>query len=169
MSEVNWENAPEDAEYCIDGEFIKWADGDEYKFHASWDRECTQWSLEKYIASEVFEIEKRPEPQLDKTACATSNGSITANGSKSDGSTAGRHYDNYAEIKLSADELISGVAVVKIDPHFVSRACGMNGGVMEHIFKKAMRGISKGHSAVEVFEEIILLANRGIELEELLK
>ena len=79
------------------------------------------------------------------------------------------HYNKYVTINLTADELISGEIVLKIDPHFVSEAVGMKGGTMEHIFKKSMRSTDKGHDKTKVYQEIIALCNRGIELEERLK
>lgn len=83
--------------------------------------------------------------------------------------SVGEHYNNYVTIELEPDSLISGELMLKVDPHFVSHALNMKGGCMEHIFKKAMRSSSKGHSQIEVYREIIALAERGIELEELLK
>jgi hypothetical protein len=60
MNKVNWDEAPKDAEICIDGRFIKRDDGEGF----SWERACElagiNWSLDTYMRK-GYSIEFRPK------------------------------------------------------------------------------------------------------------
>lgn len=56
---------------------------------------------------------------------------------------------------------------VKFDPYLIARIFNMQGGPLEHIMKKSLRGVSKGHTEAEVLKEIICCAERGLEIIEL--
>ena len=75
------------------------------------------------------------------------------------------HYKNTIRIQLTAADIRNEYVDVVIDPYLISKARNVGGGAMEHIMKKSVRGPDKGHTVLEVFEEIAASANRGIELE----
>ncbi len=53
---------------------------------------------------------------------------------------------------------------VKMDPYLIARIFKMSGGPLEHIMKKCLRGISKGHTEERILQEIICSAERGLEI-----
>ena len=146
VNKPDWKDAPDWAEFIVQSDVLEFG-----VFVASESDDCfVGWDDIEYLKPAWSIKSKRPNKKSARKELDS-------------------HYNNIATIEVPPDALISGVMLLKIDPHFVSKVCDMKGGAMEHIFKKAMRASSKGHSVTEVFEEIKLLCDRGIELEELIK
>lgn len=101
--------------------------------------------------------------RLDDTAW------IVAEERPSTNDQVGSHYNKTTRIKVSQQDADNGFIELRIDPHFVSTACNMQGGPMEHIFKKSMRGTDKGHDIETVYKEIIKLAERGLEINGMIE
>lgn len=78
-----------------------------------------------------------------------------------------KHYNNLLKLKVTKEDLDRGYVSVRLDPYLIGKVCGMLGGAMEHIFKKALRGAKKGHTENEVFAEIICCAEGGIRTNNL--
>jgi|5B_taG_2_1085324.scaffolds.fasta_scaffold07396_2 hypothetical protein len=142
--EIDWDSAPDGAEMYCNGFFYKHEGSGRLVFYHNDNREYVPSHYDLASFETLHNTSYRP----------------------SDKEKPGNHYDNYVKVKVSKDDASKGYVILKVDPHFVSKALDMKGGAMEHIFKKAMRGTSKGHTKLDVFEEIIALAKRGIELEE---
>lgn len=79
------------------------------------------------------------------------------------------HYNNTLHIPATQADVDAGYVEVKLDPYLVQRICNVTDPVLQHIHKKAQRGTSKGHSMFELLTEIKQSAERGIELEEIMK
>ena len=62
MSQVDWENAPSDAQAYIDGVFSKWVKGFEYEYRESkWEKLVDGETIEWYAESNAYNIEMRPD------------------------------------------------------------------------------------------------------------
>ena len=154
MSEVNWENAPEDAQFIVDGKwFIKHDDGVESSYYDGQWIKGTYWSIDKYKDLGNM-VDMRPAKiKLDKTGRSINNGSITASSSKSDGSTA-----KYYELPSGATEL----------QHLISYR-DMNSQIGE-IFRSCYRFGTASHSdKLRDAKKIQFYINAEIERLEALK
>ena len=78
-----------------------------------------------------------------------------------------KHYNNLLKLKVTPKDLDRGYVSVRLDPYLIGKVCGVLGGAMEHILKKALRGAKKGHTENEVFAEIICCAEGGIRTNNL--
>ena len=76
----------------------------------------------------------------------------------------GKHYRySYSKV-LSEREKKAGVCVFKVDPYRVCDIYNVGGGPREHIIKKALRGVGKGHSEEELIHELQSCLDRWREM-----
>jgi|TARA_R110000851_G_scaffold9579_3_gene35563 hypothetical protein len=53
---------------------------------------------------------------------------------------------------------------IKLDPYRIAAIYNLGGGPREHAVKKLLRGVEKGHTEVEMWEEILGTARRAIDM-----
>ena len=66
----------------------------------------------------------------------------------------GKHYRWTHKQKITEADVIRGYIVVNMDPYRVCKVWNVGGGPAEHIIKKAGRGVSKGHTELELIAEL---------------
>lgn len=78
----------------------------------------------------------------------------------------GSHYRYSYTVKVTEEDLERGFVSIKLDPYRICKICSLEGGPLEHIAKKSLRGMGKGHSLKDLYKEIICCAERGLEMIE---
>lgn len=76
----------------------------------------------------------------------------------------GSHYRFIFKHKITEVDMERGYAMVKTDPYRVCKIYGVDGGPREHIIKKALRGKGKGHSELELVNELQSCLDRWKEM-----
>lgn len=66
----------------------------------------------------------------------------------------GAHYRWKFRQKINEADMQRGYVVVNFDPYRVCKVWNVGGGPAEHIIKKAGRGVSKGHTELELIAEL---------------
>ena len=155
MSKVDWSTAPEWATHALTtGPDWRWAESIRCSVRFSrqsggvfYNGPTEDGSFE--ISSESWIIlEERPSTEYTEDSVSS-------------------HYDKYIyRVKVTQDDADKGFKDIKIDPYRVASVCGVDGGPLEHILKKSMRGVDKGHTLKDVYKEIIKCAQRGIDMIE---
>lgn len=77
----------------------------------------------------------------------------------------GKHYRYSFRLNLSEKDIENGYVTVNIDPYRISEVYNL-GGWREHIFKKVIRGLDKGHTIDELIEELQCTLNRAKQMRE---
>lgn len=75
-----------------------------------------------------------------------------------------KHYQNYYQRPLTAEELETLTLSVKLDPYRICDALNIGGGAREQIVKKGLRWTSKGDSERQVIKEIMQACERRLEM-----
>ncbi|MDB4312246.1 hypothetical protein N9937_02325 [bacterium] len=91
-------------------------------------------------------------------------GSLTANDSYKE--DKGSHYRYSFKAKIDKEDLLNGYVEVNLDPYRVCEVYGVGGGAREHIVKKALRGVDKGHTTKELLDELQCCLDRWKQMEE---
>lgn len=147
---VDWNYAPEDAQFYSFCHFRKHIENNEYYY------ENDNWFATSYHElnshkQHFDDFEMRPSKQTKKK--------------KKNDKAPSEHYLKYMyRVSLTEKDKENGFVDVKLDPYRVGKVCNVGGGAMEQVLKKSMRGVDKGHSERVVLEEIISAARRGIEM-----
>ena len=76
----------------------------------------------------------------------------------------GKHYRYTHRQKVTQSDLELGFVDVKMDPYRVCKVYKVEGGPREHIAKKALRGCSKGHTELELIDELQSCLDRWKEM-----
>lgn len=76
----------------------------------------------------------------------------------------GSHYRFTYRHALSNEEIEAGVAMVKMDPYRICTLYEVGGGPLEHMIKKALRGVRKGHSEDALINELQACLDRWKEM-----
>ncbi len=76
----------------------------------------------------------------------------------------GKHYRYVYQQKVTQDDLSKGYVSVKMDPYRVCALYKVGGGPREHIAKKALRGEDKGHTTIELINELQSCLDRWKEM-----
>lgn len=88
-----------------------------------------------------------------------------AEGSKEEVVDRGSHYRYSFRLNLTEEDKENGFVMVNIDPYRISEVYKL-GGWREHLFKKTIRGIDKGHTEEELIEELQCTINRAKQMFE---
>tara|TARA_Y100000114_G_C11764120_1_gene332346 strand:+ start:35771 stop:36397 length:627 start_codon:yes stop_codon:yes gene_type:complete len=75
----------------------------------------------------------------------------------------GKHYRYSFRLNLSEEDIANGFVMVKVDPYRVSTVYNL-GGWQEHLVKKTLRGTGKGHTEIELIEELQCTIDRAREM-----
>lgn len=75
----------------------------------------------------------------------------------------GKHYRYSFRLNLSEEDIANGFVMVKVDPYRVSTVYNL-GGWQEHLVKKTLRGTGKGHTELELIEELQCTIDRAREM-----
>ena len=76
----------------------------------------------------------------------------------------GSHYRFSHQQKITEEDMERGYVVVKMDPYRVCKLYGVGGGAREHLIKKALRGAGKGHTELELINELKSCLKRWEEM-----
>lgn len=76
----------------------------------------------------------------------------------------GKHYRYSYRVNLSQRDMDNGYVDVKLDPYRICDIYNVGGGPLEHIAKKALRGVSKGHSKRDLIKELRACIDRWEEM-----
>lgn len=160
MSKVDWSKAKKDAEYFIDGLFLKWVDGVKYEMmpnNKCWIKSDLQWGLETYKIKR-YEIEMRPdnwkegEKRMEQIAQNGNDGEV---------------YDEAEDGKLSAYH--RKVKGVWIDFYDIANAFDPENrnSADDHALKKMLLpGKRHTKGGIQDRKEAIQSIGRAIELED---
>lgn len=77
----------------------------------------------------------------------------------------GSHYRYSFRLNLTEEDKENGFVMVNIDPYRISEVYKL-GGWREHLFKKTIRGMDKGHTEEELIEELQCTINRAKQMFE---
>lgn len=77
----------------------------------------------------------------------------------------GKHYRYAFRLNLTQEDIENGFVTVNIDPYRISEVYNL-GGWREHLVKKAIRGTEKGHTEVELLEELQCTLDRAKQMLE---
>lgn len=157
MSKVDWSKAKKDAEYFIDGLFLKWVDGVKYEMmpiNKCWIKSDVQCGLETYKIKR-YEIEMRPDNWKEGEKRMEP---IGQNGNE------GEHYAELENNKSKYHrEIKKGVMV---DVYDVLSAFEVANPAMQHALKKMLAPGKRGaKSTIQDMKEAIQSIERAIELE----
>lgn len=76
------------------------------------------------------------------------------------------HYDKHMyRVLVSQEDADRGFKEFKLDPYVVCDFYSVGGGPLEHLVKKGLRGVGKGHSKLELWKELQKCVERGLEME----
>lgn len=77
----------------------------------------------------------------------------------------GKHYRYSFRLNLKEKDVKNGYVTVNIDPYRISEVYRL-GGWREHIFKKVIRGLDKGHTLDELIAELQCTLDRAKQMME---
>lgn len=66
----------------------------------------------------------------------------------------GQHYRYGMKVRLSQSDIDNGFIYINLDPYRICDLYQVGGGPREHIVKKGLRGVSKGHTERELIREL---------------
>lgn len=78
---------------------------------------------------------------------------------------AGQHYRYSFRLNITQDDIDEGFVMVNIDPYRISEVYNL-GGWREHLFKKVIRGLDKGHTIDELIDELQCTLDRAKQMRE---
>lgn len=162
----SWGNAPHNATAMVafpdDVEGYKrwfWAiltvpykDGDCWLCAGGWqDTFCTTFDG-AYDGAEIY---LRPKPELDLVGGVKSrSGDSVEIEVSAQPKDVGQHYRYGMTLKLSQRDIDNGFVHINLDPYRICDIYSVGGGPREHIVKKSLRGVSKGHTERELIREL---------------
>lgn len=85
---------------------------------------------------------------------------------KKEPNDVGKHYRYSYTRKLTEKEIETGEATFKLDPYRIASLYNLGGGPREHIVKKGLRGTDKGHTELELVNELQCCLDRWREMLE---
>jgi hypothetical protein len=172
MNELNWEAAPHDSDFFVDGCFRKWANGQEYLFSSNskkWEECVISWSLERHETN-LSPIETRPDPWKEGEERMKA---IGPNGNE------GEHYEQVKRPVVEIDNnnkysrKIKSISVggqifdIYVDVYDVLEAFESANSASEHSVKKLLKPGGRGaKTVIQDLKEARDSINRSIELEE---